>query len=500
MLSGDTGPVATPGSRLLSRLTLTVRGILVQSAGLYLRALLAALAAGALFFLLSYASTFVDRQGIVAKLESANARQSFRQTWAAWTGRAIPRFGGNDCVIIASLLQDYPSRLTEAISARILPPDAQPPARAGEPTIPACQQLIAALERTGHADPAAIYYHRYLHGQRVIAALALAVTTPEALGWVTLLLNIFVLLSVLVPALRRSRSPAPDVWRQRGFAAIAAMLLLFDALWLFGIYFTYSLSDLVLSVFLAYGYHRGLASAPEPVFAVAVALFGVATAIFEFLTGGIPFGLALLLGIVALDGPADATALWRRAWHGSVIFALAVMVTFALKVALVTLLIDPTALAGFRGALAVRVGGQFISSLPPQEIAWVASFGIDVASLESSWVLSVFYMLARLGYATFVIGYGSPILGMAIVGLAVITTIVLLFRGMRGAKDATARTRLGILFASALVMPAWSLVFINHTLLHAIWMVRPFAWYVALAGLLMAWPWPVSGERGPSHS
>ena len=44
--------------------------------------------------------------------------------------------------------------------------------------------------------------------------------------------------------------------------------------------------------------------------------------------------------------------------------------------------------------------------------------------------------------------------------------------------------RLALLSVSALVMPVWSLVFLSHTLLHAIWMVRPFAWFVALAGLL----------------
>ncbi len=106
---------------MLSRLTPTARSILVQSAGLYARALLGALVAAALFFVLSYASTFVDRHGIAAKLEATNARQRFQETWAAWTGRAIPRFGGNDCLIFGSLLQDYPNRLTEAISARISP-------------------------------------------------------------------------------------------------------------------------------------------------------------------------------------------------------------------------------------------------------------------------------------------------------------------------------------------------------------------------------------------
>jgi hypothetical protein len=230
-----------------------------------------------------------------------------------------------------------------------------------------------------------------------------------------------------------------------------------------------------------------VAHAPERTFAVAIALFGAATAIFEFLTGGIPFGLALLLGIVALDGPPDRTALMRRAFHGATIFALAILLAFAIKLALVMLLVDPNALADFRGALSTRVGTSFVASLPPAEIAWVSAFGIDVSSLDRNWAYAVFYMLARLGYATFVIGYGSPVVGMAIMGAAVLTSGVLLIRRARAPTDAVARTRLLILFASALVMPAWSIVFLSHTLLHAIWMVRPFGWFVALAGILMAW-------------
>src|SRR5256885_13443146 len=368
------------------------------------------------------------------------------------------------------------------ISARIPPADAQPPARAGDPTIPACLQLIAALERPDHADPDAGYYLRYLHGQRVFAALALAIVSPEALGWITLSLNVICLLAVLLPALWRWRMGA---WREKGFAAIAATLLLFDGLWLFGIYFSFSLSDLVLSAFLLYAYRRGIAHAPEPVFATAVALFGAATAIFEFLTGGIPFGLALLLCVIALDGPDARTALLRRAFHGTVIFALAILVAFAIKLALVMLAIEPNVLAEFGAALTTRTGSSFVANLPPQELAWVARFGIDVSSLDRRWIYAALYMLARLGYATFVIGYGSPVIGMAIMGVAVVTTAALLIQRTRTARDSIARTRLLVLFVSALVMPVWSLVFLSHTLLHAIWMVRPFAWFIALAGILM---------------
>lgn len=467
-------------------LATTVRSVFACSARFYARALAAAFVAVAAFFAVSYASTFLDRKEIAAKLVAANGERAFEQTWAIGTGRKIPRFGGNDCLMLSALLQDYPRHRVQAISARIPRAESQPPARANDPTIPACLQLIAALERTPYADPDAIYYHRYLHGQRVAATLGLAVVSPQALGWITLLLNALLLLLVLVPAAQRSGA-GPDVWRERGYAAIAATLLLFSGLWLFGIYFSFGLSDLVLSAFVACAYHRGIAHTSEARFAVAVALFGVATAIFEFLTGGIPFGLALLLGLVALDGPEDRDALLRRAVHGVAIFALAIVLTFAVKITLVMLLVDGGAIADFRSGLSVRVGSSLVESLPPQEIAWVSQFGIDAAALGQSWALTVLYMLARLGYATFVIGYGSPVFGMAIMGVSVLAVIAMLIRHALKLSGEVARARLLILLGSALVMPVWSLVFLSHTLLHAIWMVRPFAWYIALAAILIGW-------------
>ena len=85
----------------------------------------------------------------------------------------------------------------------------------------------------------------------------------------------------------------------------------------------------------------------------------------------------------------------------------AILLAFAIKLALVMLLVDPNALADFRSALVTRVGSSFVASLPPQEIAWVSAFGIDVSSLDRNWAYAVLYMLARLGYATGAVSF-SP--------------------------------------------------------------------------------------------
>ena len=73
-----------------------------------------------------------------------------------------------------------------------------------------------------------------------------------------------------------------------------------------------------------------------------------------------------------------------------------------------------------------------------------------------------------------------------------------MIRRVRAARSAIARTRLLVLLGSALVVPAWSVLFLNHTLLHAIWMVRPFAWFIALAGLLLWWPAEDRAAQGAS--
>lgn len=463
-----------------------IRSILAHSAGLYARALCAIVAALAAFFALSYAATFIDRASLVAKLESANTRDAFRATYLTLGTRAYPRFAANDCLILPALLQDYPSRLAEAISIRLAPTEAVAAKKQdGEPTIPSCLQMIAALDRADHTHPEAQFYHRYLHGQRLFAILALAVSSPEMLGRITLTLNVLVLLCVLVPASRASRGD--DKWRHRGYAVMAATLLLLNGLWLYGISFSHAISDLVLAAFLAYAYHSAFARAAEPKFAIAVGLFGAAVAIFEFLTGGIPLGLAILLTVIALDGPPDPVALLRRSGHGVVIFALAIVLALASKIVLVALFVDPDVFRNFVQGLATRVGSSYVAELPAREIAWLASHGIDVHAIERSWALSMLYMLARLGFASFVIGYGSTILGLAVLGTGVLATGILFIRLTRRTSDATARTRLVILFATTLIMPAWCVLFLNHTLLHAIFMVRPFCWYVAIAGILLLW-------------
>jgi hypothetical protein len=122
--------------------------MLARSAGHYACALVAVLAVLAAFFALSYAATFVNRDVVVGKLEGANARGALRATSLTIGSRVYPRFGANDCVFFPAVLQDYPSRIAQALSVRLDPNETVAPKLApDEPTVPACLQVIAALER-----------------------------------------------------------------------------------------------------------------------------------------------------------------------------------------------------------------------------------------------------------------------------------------------------------------------------------------------------------------
>ena len=346
--------------RLLSSIA---RNVLVQSGGLYVRALLAAAVAVAVFFALSY----VVRHSSTGMASRRSSRaptpgRRFAKAGQHWSGRGHPAQrrqrlpGAGD--VFAGLPEPHRGDDIGAYSAgrRIAAGSLR------DPTIPTCLQLIAALERPDACRSGGdLLSPLPASANACFAAFGLAVDAAGRLGLVDAAAQCR-RLACWCSFQSAHRGRAPGAWRDRGFAAIAAMLLLFDGLWLFGIYFSLACPTCVLAGFLAMAYHHGLAHAPEPKFATAVAWFGVATAAFELLTGGIPFGLALLLGVVALDGPADATALLRRAWHGSVIFVLAILVSFVCKLALVTLLLDPQCACGFSRGVRHAPGAGPISA------------------------------------------------------------------------------------------------------------------------------------------
>jgi hypothetical protein len=208
---------------------------------------------------------------------------------------------------------------------------------------------------------------------------------------------------------------------------------------------------------------------------VLAALFGSATAIMEFMDGGTPLGLALILGwsaLVLLDQAVQGAdrARLQQALLDSLALAVAygggIAVTFALKIALSILVFGAEGGSSFFEQLRLRIGdggwtlfgtasalGKRLSVLAPLPNTVVM---VLLAGTTAACLLALVSLYRR-------VGSGYPLL-LAVLSLAVV--------------------------------PVWFGVFRNHTTVHAWFMVRLVAWPVAFTWSLVVFAWIV--RRGLS--
>ncbi|MGQ9369848.1 hypothetical protein [Azospirillum sp. ST 5-10] len=466
-----------------------MRRFLGEALRLYPAAALLAVLMTAAFFALAWASSFVDRDRILDRLRDAARQGAFARTIDLPFGgdRPIPLFSGNDCRVLASVVLPYPSAAAEAVT-NLMPVEAplrNPPPDNGIPR-PPCQRLMEIVDTADRGAVETYAYHRYLLGHRVVARVLAAYVSPVTLGWLTWGVANGLLLAVLAGAgwrLRRAGRGAcagRERARNLAFAAVAGTLLLFYGLPVYGRYFTFGLPDDVLAAALLAGFLLPLGRIGPVGFLALVTAFGVATALFEFLTGGIPLGLALLLGLVALGLAPDASEVLRRAVHAGAIFCLAVATALAVKVAVVVGLFGGHELDVLVAALDVRMSDHFLYSFSRWDLMRAEAAGFDLATVERGWLEPVLFMGFRLLDESFRIAHGSEALGRAvIVGGALLALVLAAAELWRSA--ARERAEALVLLGSALVLAVWYLAFLNHTILHAVWMVRPLAWLPALA-------------------
>ncbi|WP_156926958.1 hypothetical protein [Azospirillum halopraeferens] len=473
-----------------------MRRLLSEALVLYPAAALVAVLVMAGVFAAGWAAALVDRGAIVDRLSTAADAGVFARTIDQPFGgdRPIPLFSGNDCRVLASLILPYPDAAAEAVT-NLMPvevPLKSPPPDNGIPR-PPCLRLMEILDTADRGTVETYAYHRYILGQRTVARVLATVVSPQTLGWLTLGGAVALLLAIpAVAAWRLLRGAASR--RDLAFTGLAAALLLFYGLPVYGRYFTFGLPDMVIAGMLVAGYLVPLGRVGQGGFLVAVAVFGVLTAVFEFLTGGIPLGLALLLALIALGEAPDAGTVLRRAVHAVAVFCIAVVTALAVKVLVVVAVFGTHELAVLFAALDVRMSDRFLYSLSRWDVMRAEAAGFDLTTVERGWVQPVLFMGFRLLDESFRIAFGSPVLGQAvIVGGAAAAPLLIVATLWRGGM--AVRAEAVVLGASLLVPIVWYLAFLNHTILHAVWMVRPLVWFPALA-LVLAIRLPPSRRAG----
>jgi len=447
-------------------------------------AILSMTALFAVNFALTQISPEHYRRVVLQALESGTLATVTHLSFAP--GKDIYPFGGNDCLILGALVVPRDAPLKASVSPRQPLAGEETDSAPGYPAAALCRGLAAtmqAIARNPAADqfPPPSYYHRYIHGDTTVAALLLGGLSFAAATTTLLVACYAMIAAIAVLALFRLRNgDAAERRRAGAFLIIAATLACFYGLPVFDRSFSFAPTDLVVFAFILYGLLQPLGAIPLQRFVIAAAVFGSLIAILEFLTGGVPLGLATLIALIGLGRTPDWPTLRNRIGIGTTAFTAAVIACFGYKLVAVATVFGTNELSVFVEMLGQRMGGSVEVNLSESAKAALSAYHIDPQWLDANILTRVAFAGLMLTYSSFFLGWGSHLLGAAIVLVPTPLLVALAWSSYRERRiSPVARERLALAAAGA-VPVLWYVVFANHTILHSSYMVRPLALNVAL--------------------
>ncbi len=366
------------------------------------------------------------------------------------TDRGMHQF--NDCLILYQAIDQAAPRSELAVS---------PLSNFDEP----CRNLRALAN--GTPQPQAFLYHRYIHGHTIVARYALPHVSVSALRAIyktgqTLILAIGIGLSLWHLAIGRGRKLDHLFW-----LVIFGTFARWFGLESFGQSIGHGPADMILLGLLLLLYvARCLGGLPLRVVTLLAALFGIGTIVFEFLTGGIPLGWAVLIGALPFAlAPDTASPLIGRAVLSAVTaYSAAIVAAMAARLWQVWANFGADGLHSISDELAVRAG---------------MAAGGEQADLDLSGLLDAIWR-----------GAGSLAVGMHLLSmLALVAAIVCGAWGgwrLRHYANAALRTRAMLLAASNGAILVWLALLPEHFIVHCRFMDRIFAWTLASGFALFA--------------
>ena len=424
-----------------------------------------------LFFVASYFS--LGRQLEAAK---ANVQSAFT------TGELLPyankALGNtivgvhqfNDCLILGMSIDQRPglerellvSPILTAFSATVesqgigatLPPNF---VERSEPTEP-CPVLYHLVE--GDTPLSGVkYYHRYLHGQTILVRYLLPLMS---VNMIRLLYSSLLSLTVTAGFAYSLYMLATGV-KLTTYLAWAVVFVAFSrwfGLESFGQSLSHGPSDLIIVaylLFLCVASRRGLGASA---LLISSAVFGSLTMIFEFLTGGLPLGAALLIGLVplAMRQDSDHFRVAGVTLQCLLAFATAAVVCIVLKVIIALATFGLGVIPDFFDALGKRMSIGDTSTMPN---GGLLLFGSKIIG-GLSGLAGNMRLLAGL---TIVLAVGAGVWGFTAV--------------RRFSFSDRLREQSLFLLASNVVIPVWLAAFWQHTIQHAWFMDRILVWPIA---------------------
>jgi hypothetical protein len=357
------------------------------------------------------------------------------------------RYTVNDCLILQTLVLAERDWRNPGIRSRVFDGRDQP----------ACAVLRSAVESSMPTPPGTYDYSRYFFAAKAFIGPALLVLDIDTVRAALRSAVYGVLLLVLAVSLSRVVRP-----RERQ-GMLPASLVVVSCAWLafydlryYAPLFAHAFAELVLAGYMLFV----LVARPPATHGIPARgiWLGALTACFELLTGPalLAAGIAVLLDFA--QDPTRPRPL-RRAllvWSGT---ALAILVTLLLLQVAVVAVEGPDALRQFVWHLLLRMDLHLLLNLP----------------MEANWKIAenlASYTVADVGRAMFrnlpLLTYGSrAAANVVFVG----SVLVLAWAAAVGAFRREMRP-VFIYVGVAASLVAWSLVFSNHTVIHAWAMVR----------------------------
>ena len=329
----------------------------------------------------------------------------------------------------------------------------------------------------GEPPPPRDFYHRYVHGHTTLARYLLPAIGVEGMRILfrtasTLLVLAGVALSLV--ALARGRRPVEGLFWLIVFLSFSRWFGLES----FGQSLGHGPADavhLAFLLFLAAASFGGGLSRRTAI--LASGAFGALVAIFEFLTGGIPLGLAAVIGGVPFATARDRAPA-SFVWDALVAFCAGVLVCLGVKLLAALYMFGPSSFADTAAQLQLRAG--------------LATGQGETAGVEIDLRFVAKKLLTGLGG----LAAGMHVMAGATIALAVAAGAWGARRLLRGG-DAGLRDRaVALLLSNAAIALMLGLLW-QHTLIHAWFMERTLVWTIASGFALFALGVRVQPDREP---
>lgn len=413
-------------------------------------------------------SASLDRAPIRANIEQAFATGELRYEDFLRTNTEIGSHQFNDCLIMMMLVDDRTPTIERALSPLAWTrEDAEAAAESRAPTRPMCERLSNFLD--GSDVPAVAEkepYHRYLHGHTALAGVMLSALPLPIIRHVFSFTMCLALVTLIVLAVRRASKARADTLLVSALdiSVAGTGLLLF-----FGLpYFSQSLShfpaDILLVGYLGCVLVFDMSRWSILRISLLHAGFGVLTAYFEFLTGGIPLGLCLVFIGFAAHGLRDANYdVLGRAMGAAAAFIAGVLGAFITKLGLTVAVNGPSVITEFMSGLAHRTIGDASSGA---NYPWDAARAVAAGAYE--------------------VGSGWAALGILLLGASAVIFAYALFDLWRTRRAHAPPSRTILLILACLSVYLWWAVFAQHTVQHYFFMARIGVGSIIASALLAA--------------